>query len=247
MFLGLFLSITRYYPQIWSIFCYIQLVLLVLPQKKWCELGANPKKSHFSPIFGRYLKYAKNRGEPQKMTPSSETEFFWGWFQWESCSPGYSGHLFHQQKSRSLNKKLTFGPKYPNFGVKKAHFCPSGQLEPHRSMFWTRQRCLIGLPICGYQKFYSLPRKNWIVGPKMSKFGPKLAFWAKYWHFWPIWSNAWPKYNEDKLSRWFFHHVGTKTFTFGWWLWCAGCISQDTYLLYITLLWFAPPARCGND
>ena len=28
------------------------------------------------------------------MTPSSETEFFWGWFRWESCSPGYSGHLF---------------------------------------------------------------------------------------------------------------------------------------------------------
>ena len=21
--------------------------------------------------------------------------------------------------------------------------------------------------------------------------------------------------------------------SFGWWLWCAGCISQDTYLLYI--------------
>ena len=69
-------------------------------------------------------KTAKNRGEPQKMTPSSETEFFLGWFRWESCSPGYSGHLLHQQKSRSLYKKLTFGPKYPNFGVKKAHFCP---------------------------------------------------------------------------------------------------------------------------
>merc|ERR1711884_301518 len=47
-----------------------------------------------------------------------------GWFQWESCSPGYSGHLFHQQKSRSLYKKLTFGPKYPNFGVKKSTFSP---------------------------------------------------------------------------------------------------------------------------
>ena len=55
---------------------------------------------------------------------AQKRKIFWGWFRWESCSPRYSGHLFHQQKSRSLNKKLTFGPKYPNFGVKKAHFCP---------------------------------------------------------------------------------------------------------------------------
>ena len=45
-------------------------------------------------------------------------------------------------------------------------------------MFSTRKRCLIGLPIWGYQKFYSLPPKNWIFGPKTAKFGPKLAFWA---------------------------------------------------------------------
>ena len=70
-------------------------------------------------------------------------------------------------------------------------------------MFSTRKRCLIGIPIRGYQNFYSLPPKNWIWGPKTAKFGPKLAFWAKYQHFWPIWSNAWPKNNADKLSRWF--------------------------------------------
>ena len=83
-----------------------------------------PKLRVLIPLSWHKPKTAKNRGEPQKMTPSLETEFFFGWFRWESCSPGYSGHLFHQQKSRSLNKKLTFGPKYPNFGVKKAHFRP---------------------------------------------------------------------------------------------------------------------------
>ena len=83
-----------------------------------------PKLRVGAPLSWHKPKTAKNRGEPQKMTPSSETEFFLGWFQWESCSPGYSGHLLHWQKSRSLNKKLTFGPKYPNFGVKKAHFRP---------------------------------------------------------------------------------------------------------------------------
>ena len=201
-------------------------------------------------------------------------------------------------------------------------------------MFSTRKRCLIGIPIWGYQNFYSLPPKNWILGPKTAKFGQKLAFWAKYRHFWPTWSNAWPKNNADKLPKWFsvmlvpkllltpikirifgpktakfgpksaflvilgqilpffahivqcwpknnvnkvprwvFRYVGNKTFDFsskkkdflpkttkfgpklaflvnlgqamqaysvpcwwvGWWLWRAGCISQDTYLLYLIL------------
>ena len=70
-------------------------------------------------------------------------------------------------------------------------------------MFSTWKRCLIGIPIWGYQKFYSLSPKNWIFGPKTAKFGPKLAFSAKYRHFWPIWSNAWPKNNADKLPKWF--------------------------------------------
>ena len=46
--------------------------------EKVVRTWGEPKKIHFSPILGRHLKYAKNRGEPQKMTPSSETEFFGG-------------------------------------------------------------------------------------------------------------------------------------------------------------------------
>merc|ERR1712218_270984 len=57
-------------------------------------------------------------------------------------------------------------------------FAPSGQLEPHRSIFSTRKRCLIGILIRGYQNFYSLSPKNWILGPKTAKFGPN-------WHFGP--------------------------------------------------------------
>ena len=70
-------------------------------------------------------------------------------------------------------------------------------------MFSTRKRCLIGIPIWGNQNFYSLPQKNWILGPKTAKFGQNLAFWAKYRHFCPIWSKAWPKNDANKLSRWF--------------------------------------------
>ena len=57
------------------------------------EIG--PKLSVVAPLTRRWPKTAKNRGEPQKMTPSSETEFFLGWSEWESCSPGYSGDMPH--------------------------------------------------------------------------------------------------------------------------------------------------------
>merc|ERR1712218_488129 len=85
------------------------------------EIG--PKLRVLVPLTWEWPKLAKNRGEPQKMTPSSETEFFLGWSRWESCSPGYSGHLFHQQKSQSLNKKLTFGPKNLHFWSFWAKYC----------------------------------------------------------------------------------------------------------------------------
>ena len=56
------------------------------------------------------------------------------------------------------------------------------------------------------------PVKIRIFCPKTTKFGPKLGFLfilgqALLAHLVPCW--------------WV-----------GWWLWCAGCISQDTYLLY---------------
>ena len=117
----------------------------------------------------------------------SDSNFCW-WSKW----PLYPGlQLSHRNHPKQI------------FGSKKHISAPSDQLEPHRSMFSTRKRCLIGIPIRGYQNFYSLPPKNWILGPKTAKFGPKLAFWAKYRHFCPIWSKAWPKNDANKLSRWF--------------------------------------------
>ena len=101
-------------------------------------------------------------------------------------------------------QKIDFLAQISKFLVRKSTFSP---LAANRSLtnqwFQHKKRCLIGLPIWGYQKFYSLPPKNWIFSPKTAKFGRKLAFLAKYQHFWPIWSNAWPKNNADKLSRWF--------------------------------------------
>ena len=59
------------------------------------------------------------------------------------------------------------------------------------------------------------PLKIRIFCPTTTKFGPKLAFLfilgqALSAHLVPCW--------------WV-----------GWWFWCAGCISQDTYVLYVFL------------
>ena len=46
------------------------------PDDSPVEIG--PKLRVVAPLKWEWPKTAKNRGEPQKMTPSSETEIFWG-------------------------------------------------------------------------------------------------------------------------------------------------------------------------
>ena len=75
---------------------------------------------------------------------------------------------------------------------------------------WTR--CLGGFSVMWVTKLMISQVKKRIFCPKTTKFGPKLAFLvilgqAVLAHLVPCW--------------WV-----------GWWLWHAGCISQDTYLLY---------------
>ena len=98
-------------------------------------------------------------GEPRKMIQISET-FFRGWFQWVSCSPGYTGDMPCWQKSRYQNKNWLLAQNIQILGWKLHIFVPVSQLEPHRSMFSTLKRCLIGSLIWGYQKFYSFLPKN---------------------------------------------------------------------------------------
>ena len=56
------------------------------------------------------------------------------------------------------------------------------------------------------------PVKKRIFCPKTTKFGPKLAFLV----------NLGQAMQAYSVPCWWV----------GWWLWRAGCISQDTYLLY---------------
>ena len=86
-------------------------------------------------------------------------------------------------------KKWLLAPNIQISGSKLHIFIPSGQLEPHRSMFSTWKRCLIGPLIWGYRKFYSIPPKNGFLAQKR----PNLAHKWHFRHFWPIWSNARPK------------------------------------------------------
>ena len=68
---------------------------------------------------------AKNRGETQKMTPTSEMEFFLGdGPNGKVVAPGIVVICPIDKNRDHYTKKLTFGPKYPNFWVKKAHFRP---------------------------------------------------------------------------------------------------------------------------
>ena len=57
--------------------------------------------------------------------------------------------------------------------------------------------------------------KKRIFCPKTTKFGPKLAFLV----------NLGQAMQAYLVPCWWV----------GWWLWRAGCISQDTYLLYINI------------
>ena len=79
---------------------------------------------------------AKNRGEPQKMTHTSETDKkFQGGPDGKVVVPEVLV-IYPVDKIRdSKTKKLTSGPKYPTFGVKIAHFrpnwSPTGQCFQH--------------------------------------------------------------------------------------------------------------------
>ena len=77
-----------------------------------------PKLRVFIIAKWEWTETAKNRNEPRKMTHSSETEIFiWGGPNGKVEAPGVLVIC-----TVDKTKKLTFGPKYPNFGVKIAHF-----------------------------------------------------------------------------------------------------------------------------
>ena len=104
-----------------------------------------PKLRVFIIVKWELTETAKNRGEPRKMNHSSETEIsIQGGPNGKVVAPSVLMICTVDKSCDSKTKILTFGPKYPNFGSKLHIFVSSGQLEPHRSIFSTQKRCLIG-------------------------------------------------------------------------------------------------------
>ena len=81
---------------------------------------------------------------------------------------------------------------------------------PDSKTMWTR--CLGGFSFMWVTKLLISPVKKRIFCPKTTKFGPELAFLV----------NLGQAMQAYSVPCW----------RVGWWLWRAGCISQDTYLLY---------------
>jgi len=74
-------------------------------------------------------------------------------------------------------------------------------------------RCLGEFSVMWVTKLMIPQVKKRIFCPKTTKFGPNLAFLVDMGQAMQVFS----------VPCWWV----------GWWLWRAGCISQDTYLLYL--------------
>ena len=117
-------------------------------------------------------------------------------------------------------KKLDFGPKngqiWPKTGIfgQILAFWPIWYIARPKTM---QTRCLGDFSVLWVPKLLITPIKMRIFGPKAAKFSPKLAFLAKYWRIGQILAkylaNLVPSpTNANKVPRWFFRYVGTKTF-----------------------------------
>merc|ERR1712012_1110080 len=111
---------------------------------------------------------------------------------------------FGAQKRPNLAQNWHFGP---NIGI----FGPF-YLMPDQKTMWTR--CLGGFSVMWVTKLMISPVKKKDFLPKNDQIWPKIGIFGR---FGP-------------------GHAGlfSALLWVGWWLWRAGCISQDTYLLY----WF---------
>merc|ERR1712013_900428 len=108
-------------------------------------------------------------------------------------------------------KVRLFGQKMAKFGPKSAFLVILGQILPFFSPFV--QFLTGGFSVMWVTKLLISPVKKRIFCPKTTKFDPKLAFLV----------NLGQAMQAYSVPCWWV----------GWWLWRAGCISQDTYLLYV--------------
>ena len=116
-------------------------------------------------------------------------------------------------------KNRIFGPKTANFGPKSAFLVILGQILPFLHILSNARpkNNVNKVPRWVFRyvgnKTFDFSSKKRIFCPKTTKFGPKFAFLV----------NLGQAMQAYSVPCWWV----------GWWLWRAGCISQDTYLLYV--------------
>ena len=126
---------------------------------------------------------------------------------WISCLGGSSAMLVPKLLLTPIKIRI-FGPKiciFGHFGPNIVIFCTFCPMPDQKTM---QTRCLGGFSVMWVTKLLISPVKKGFFAQKP----PNLA---RIWHFWPLLAHSVP------------------CWWVGWWLWRAGCISQDTYLLYL--------------
>ena len=116
-------------------------------------------------------KTAQKRDEPQKMTHSSETEFFWGGSNGKVVALGVLVKCpvddYHDSKTKNclLPQISKFWGPNCTFSSLMANWSSTGQYFHHE-----KGASSVPSLIWGFQKFYSIPPKKWSFGPKTAKF-----------------------------------------------------------------------------
>ena len=155
---------------------------------------------------------AKNKGEPRKMTHSSEMDIFLGRSGWESCSPGQTG------ENRDYNtKNWLLAPIIQILGQNCTFLSLAANWSPTGQCFNTKKvpHCNALYPWYEDTKSFILspPKKNkWFLSQKRPNMARNWLFSPNIGIFWLLWSRSRPKNDVNKVPRCFFHYVGVKTF-----------------------------------
>ena len=145
-------------------------------------------------------------------TRSQKALFVMAWFRWPpSITKGtYTSNWGLAQNGQKPGcapenePYLRNGKKFRvgNFwGGSPGRIVPSRPLEPCLSIFLTQNRCIIGSPIWGYQKGYSLPPQKRILAQKRPNLPQKWHFWPNIGIFGPFDSMPHQK-QSHKVPRW---------------------------------------------
>ena len=176
-----------------------------LPPKNWIS---GPKTAKFGPKLAFWAKYRHFWPTWSNAWPKNNADKLPKWF---------SVMLVPKLLLNPIKIRL-FGPKTAKFGPKSAFLVILGQILPFFAHFvqWPTKNNVNKVP-------------RWVfryVGNKTYDFSSKKK------DFLPKNDQIWPKIGILVDLALAMQAFSVPCWWVSWWLWRAGCISQDTYLLY---------------